>query len=48
MILLDNRIEYSLEWFKNSLNKSGGSSAGYDLLKKKHLPSYPETTVILD
>jgi len=40
----NERIRLSLMWFKNSLNKEGGSSAGYDLLSKTFLPSYPETT----
>ena len=43
-IKTNDSILFALKWFKKSLNQSGGSSAGYDLLRKKFLPSYPETT----
>ena len=43
-ITIDESIKLALEWFKESLNENGGSSAGYDLVKKVFLPSYPETT----
>ena len=43
-IKTDDSILIALKWFKESINQTGGSSAGYDLLRKEFFPSYPETT----
>lgn len=39
----EKRMELALEWFKNSILKTGGSSAKYSMLFNKWYPAYPET-----
>ena len=34
-IKTDDSILIALKWFKESINQTGGSSAGYDLLRKE-------------
>lgn len=40
----EERIYKALSWFRQSLMKSGGSSAKYSLLYDSFFPAYPETT----
>lgn len=40
----NERIELALNWFKQTLLASGGSSAKYSMMFNKFFPAYPETT----
>lgn len=42
-VTVEKQVELALEWFENSILKSGGGAAKYSMLFHSYLPAYPET-----